>query len=157
METLPKVNHAELRTNQASIIASLIAAFVLDTEIAVLFVAIAMSIGTIRRSTAFRPIYLLLERSRLIRPDQIFDHPEPHRFAQGLGAFFLMLSASSLILGSQMIGWILTWLVVGLAGLNLFAGFCVGCAMYYWMNRLGVTGFTKSPPPGALPGRKPPA
>ena len=32
-------------------------------------------------------------------------------------------------------------IVVALAGLNLFAGICVGCMMYYWFNRLGVPGF----------------
>jgi hypothetical protein len=30
---------------------------------------------------------------------------------------------------------------VALAALNLFAGICVGCLMYYWFNRLGVPGF----------------
>jgi len=44
-----------------------------------------------------------------------------------------------------------------LAAVNLFAGVCVGCAIYYWLARLHVPGFSKSPPPGALPGRRPAA
>jgi hypothetical protein len=39
------------------------------------------------------------------------------------------------------LGWALSWIVVALAALNLFAGICVGCLMYYWLNRLGVPGF----------------
>jgi hypothetical protein len=31
--------------------------------------------------------------------------------------------------------------VIALASLNLFAGICVGCLMYYWFNRLGLPGF----------------
>ena len=42
---------------------------------------------------------------------------------------------------SGRLGWVLTWIVVALAALNLFAGICVGCLMYYWFNRLGVPGF----------------
>jgi hypothetical protein len=34
---------------------------------------------------------------------------------------------------------------VGLAALNLFAGICVGCLMYYQLNRLGISGFTAAP------------
>ena len=39
----------------------------------------------------------------------------------------------------------LAWLVIGLAALNLFVGFCAGCFVYYRLNRLGVPGFTQSP------------
>ena len=42
---------------------------------------------------------------------------------------------------ASVLGWALSWIVVALAALNLFAGICVGCLMYYWLNRLGVPGF----------------
>jgi hypothetical protein len=47
--------------------------------------------------------------------------------------------------------------VVALAALNAFGGFCVGCAMYYWLGILKVPGFTKAPPAGIFPGMKPKA
>ena len=47
--------------------------------------------------------------------------------------------------------------VVALAALNAFGGFCVGCAMYYWLGILKVPGFTKTPPGGITPGMKPKA
>jgi len=42
------------------------------------------------------------------------------------------------------VGWALIIVVIVLASLNLFAGWCAGCTMYYWLNRLGVPGFTRS-------------
>jgi hypothetical protein len=83
------------------------------------------------------------------------DHPEPHRFAQTFGSVVLLAGSGLLFLGLAGIGWGLTWLVIALAALNLFGGFCVGCAMYYWLNRMQVPGFYKSPPPETRPGMRP--
>jgi hypothetical protein len=33
----------------------------------------------------------------------------------------------------------------------------MGCAMYYWLGRLKVPGFVKSPPEGTFPGMRPKA
>ena len=67
----------------------------------------------------------------------------------------ILTGTIALMLGSDLLGWLLVWFVIALAALNLFAGFCVGCAMYYWLNRMSVPGFVKSPPPGTLPGMRP--
>ena len=83
------------------------------------------------------------------------DNPEPHRFAQTFGAAVVFGGALALFGGLAALGWGLVWLVIALAALNLFGGFCVGCAMYYWLNRLKVPGFSKSPPPGSVPGMRP--
>ena len=40
---------------------------------------------------------------------------------------------------------------------NAFGGFCAGCAVYYWLAKLNVPGFTKIPPAGFFPGMKPKA
>jgi len=61
----------------------------------------------------------------------------------------------SLGLGAVGLGWGLVWVVIALAALNLFGAFCVGCAVYYWLNRLKVPGFVKSPPAGTFPGMRP--
>ena len=53
-----------------------------------------------------------------------------------------------------MFGWVLSWLVIVLAALNLFVGFCAGCAVYYWLHRLQVPGFSKTPPAGIFPGNQ---
>jgi Domain of unknown function (DUF4395) len=64
-------------------------------------------------------------------------------------------ATASFLAGIPIVGWILTWIVIVLAGLNLFGGFCAGCAVYYWLARLKLPGFTQSPPDGTLPGRRP--
>jgi uncharacterized RDD family membrane protein YckC len=90
-----------------------------------------------------------------VKPELLQDNPEPHRFAQGFGGIVAGFSAAFLALGIVAPGWILTWVVVVLAALNLFAGFCAGCAVYYWLNRLRAPGFTKAPPAGTSPGMRP--
>ena len=80
-----------------------------------------------------------------MKPHVISDNPEPHRFAQGFGGTVLALGLIALLLGQTFPGWALVWLVVGLAALNLFLGFCAGCFVYYQLSRLGVPGFRYSP------------
>lgn len=138
-----KVDHSALRTNQAFIIALLIAAFVFDAKWLVTFVGAVMLIGTIFPTVAlFKAVYVyVLKPARIARPDVRVDNPEPHLFAQGVGGAVLTLATVAFVAGAAAIGWILAWVVVALAALNLFAGICVGCLMYYWFNRLGVPGF----------------
>jgi molybdopterin converting factor small subunit len=151
------VDHTALRVNQAMIIGILIGAFVGNAAWLVLAVGVIMGIGSAIGKPGFVPVYPLLRSLGRFKPDVVPDHPEPHRFAQALGAAFLLASALALGVGSPIVGWALTWIVIGLAALNLFGGLCIGCLMYYWLSRLGVPGFIKSPPPGARPGRRPPA
>ena len=142
-----RVDRSALRTNQAFIIGLLILAFVLNSPLLVAFVAAVMLVGTaMPRLALFQDIYRnLLRPSGLVRPDVIEDNPEPHRFAQGFGGTVLLLSILSFLTGLAVLGWALTWLVVALAALNLFLGFCAGCFVYYQLNRLGVPGFRYSP------------
>jgi molybdopterin converting factor small subunit len=143
-----KVDHTALKVNQAFIIALLIGAFIANSPWLVAFVAAVMLIGTIWPQAAlFKAVYTYgLKRAGWLKPHAIPDNPEPHLFAQGLGGVFLALSSVALIgLNNPVVGWALAWLVVGLAALNLFAGFCAGCFVYYQLNRLHVPGFTASP------------
>lgn len=150
-----KVDHSALRVNQAFIIALLIAAFVVNNVWLVAFVAVVMIAGTAVRKPGFKLAYNLLKSRGLLKPDVVADNPEPHLFSQGLGAAFVTGSALSLWAGAQGLGWGLAWLVVALAALNLFGGFCAGCFVYYWLNRVHVPGFVKAPPPNTFPGLKP--
>lgn len=142
-----KVDHSALRTNQAFIIGLLVLAFVLDFWPLVAFVSAVMLIGTVIPSAGlFKAVYFYgLKPSGLVKPDVKLDNPEPHLFAQGLGALFTLVSTLALVASLTTVGWALSWLVVALAALNLFAGVCVGCLMYYQLHRLGVPGFTHAP------------
>jgi hypothetical protein len=138
-----KVDHSALRTNQAFIIGLLLVAFVLDAKWLVAFVSAVMLIGTVfPRVALFKAVYwYILKPAHLARPDVKSDNPEPHLFAQGVGGVVLLLATSAWLLNAVVFGWVLAWVVIALAALNLFAGICVGCLMYYWFNRLGVPGF----------------
>ncbi len=154
-DALRNVDHAALRTNQAMIIGLLLAAFIADASWLVALVALVMFIGTLAGRPGFLPIYRALRKATLLQPDVVSDHPEPHRFAQGVGAIFLAAAMVAFSTGLIALGWGLGWLVIALAALNLFGGFCVGCAAYYWLGRLGIPGFSHAPPPGTLPGQRP--
>lgn len=156
-EALKPLDHNALRFNQGVIILCLILAFLTDLIWLIPLVALIMMIGTVFSRPGFFPLYRLLRRLGLIEPDPRLDQSEPHRFAQGFGSVVLLLATSSWALDLELLMWILVWLVIALAGLNLFAGFCLGCAMYYWLQHLGVPGFRRRPPPGITPGRRPPA
>jgi hypothetical protein len=152
------VDHASLRTNQAAIIIFLLLAFILNGPLLVVFTAVVMLLGTALKRPGFLPIYAQILRPRgWVKPEVLQDNPEPHRFAQGFGGVVLVGSSLAFLLGANILGWALVWLVIALASLNLFAGFCAGCAVYYWLHRLHVPGFVKAPPAGIFPGLKPKA
>lgn len=155
-ENLHKVDHAALRVNQITIITLNILAFVLDLPWLAALVALAMVLGTVLKSPGFGLIYRsILKPAGLVKPDVLLDNPEPHRFAQGLGGAFMLAGSLALWAGYALLGWGLVWIVTALAALNAFGGFCVGCAVYYWLSRLSVPGFHKSPPTGTFPGKRP--
>jgi len=138
-----KVDYSALRTNQAFIIGLLVIAFVLDAKWLVAFVSAVMLIGTFFPKIAlFKAVYWYgLKPLKIARPDVVRDNPEPHLFAQGVGGTFLLAATLAFWANVAVLGWALSWIVIALAALNLFAGICVGCLMYYWFNRLGVPGF----------------
>lgn len=142
-----KVDHNALRTNQTFIIVLLIVAFVLDLPALVAFVAAVMVIGAAYPAVRlFVLVYQhVLKPAGLIQPDVITDNPEPHRFAMGLGGIFLVASTLALFADAPLVGWVLSWIVVALAALNLFVGFCAGCFVYYQLHKRGIPGFTQDP------------
>ncbi len=155
-EVLQKVDHAALKANQLTIIGLSTVAFVANLPILAAFVAVVMGLGSLLKVPGFLPLYRSVYKPLgWLKPDVLEDNPEPHRFAQFLGFVFLAGGSLALFAGISGLGWGLVWLVVALAALNAFGGFCVGCAVYYWLGRLGVPGFTKAPPAGIIPGMKP--
>jgi hypothetical protein len=149
-EIIRRVDHSALRTNQAFIITLLVAGFITNLWPLVAFVSAVMIVGTIWPGAGlFKRVYRhVLRPLKIVRPDVIADNPEPHLFAQGMGGTFTLASTLALVGGLDVLGWALTWLVIGLAALNLFLGFCAGCFVYYRLNRLGVPGFRAAPVEG---------
>jgi hypothetical protein len=135
------VDQAALRVNQSFIIGLLALAFVLDWLWLVGFVALVMLVGTaVPSASLFKRIYRhVLRPAGLVKPDPVRDNLAPHRFAQGMGGVVVLLATLALWLGLPLVGWILAGIVIFLAALNLFAGFCAGCFIYY---QLGLGGGT---------------
>jgi len=134
------VDYTALRFNQASIIILLLVAFLTDWRWLVAVVGLVMIIGTAwPEAGLFKLIYArILRPAGLLKPDPQPDEPEPHLFAQGMGGLFLLAATISFGLGAAIVGWMLTAVVVVLAAINLFLGFCLGCFFYYQLARLGV-------------------
>ena len=142
-----RVDHSALKVNQAFIIALLLLAFIVDSWLLAAFVGFVMLLGTAApRLSLFKSVYnYFLRPAGIVKPQLLVDNPEPHRFAQGLGGLFVSLAVGALLLGQTLAGWALIWVVVVLAALNLFLGFCAGCFIYYQLSRIGLPGFTRRP------------
>jgi hypothetical protein len=155
-QTLQKVDHSLLKSHQIMIISLNILAFILNLPILAALVALIMGIGSMLKTPGFGFVYKSFLKPRgLLKPDIVDDNPEPHRFSQILGFVFMTAGSVALFFGATILGWSLVWLVAALAALNAFGGFCVGCAIYYWLSRMNLPGFSKQPPAGTFPGMKP--
>src|SRR5215216_370292 len=155
-QALQKVDHSVLKSHQIIIILLNIVAFILNQPLLAVFVALVMGTGWLLKVPGFGFVYKYILKPRgWMKPDVLDDHPEPHRFAQFLGFVFMTAGSVALFAGASVLGWSLVWLVVALAALNAFGGFCVGCAVYYWLGQFHLPGFNKQPPAGTFPGMKP--
>jgi len=136
-----KVDNTALKFNQASIITFTLLGFLLNQPYLVLFVGVVLAVGTIFPGAAlFKQFYFkLLKPANILTANVIDDNPAPHQFAQGVGALFL-LAGSALLLGlaNPVLGWVLAWIVIVLAAVNLFFSFCAGCFVYYQLDKIGL-------------------
>ncbi len=137
MDNGAKVDINAAKSNQAIIIALLAASFLLKLPQLTLFVGVVMALGTFLGAPGFKPVYnYFLMPLHLVKPRIVDEKPEGPRFAQGLGSVCTLSGAVLLFAGIEYVGWGLVGLVIVLAGINLFAGFCVGCHFYYWIKKV---------------------
>ena len=116
-------------------------AFLLNQPIIVVITAVIMAIAALAPNVSpYRLLYrYVVVPLHLLRPRIVEDDPAPHRFAQGVGAVFLIAASILLFLTkATVVGWILDLIVFVLAGINLTVGFCAGCFVYYHLGRLGL-------------------
>lgn len=133
-----QVDHTALKVNQAAIITLLVLAFLFNQPWLVALVAAVMVLGTLTPQLAlFQRLYRdVLRPAGLLRPDLRAEAAAPHRFAQGLGGGVLVAAVLALFAGLSTLGWALALVVVALAAVNLFFGFCAGCFVYFQLARL---------------------
>jgi len=139
------VDRSALRFNQISIITIVLIGFILYEPVLPAIVAVVLVTGSFfPRIALFKATYrYILKPLRIMNPDPVEDIPAPHEFAQLLGGIVLGIGVYFLFSGETFIGWTLAWIVVLLAAINLFLGFCVGCFVYYQLGRIGVPGFRR--------------
>jgi hypothetical protein len=140
MNNNKKLDKNALRFNQGSIVILTAAAFLLQLPWLVIITAAVLLTGTIFPSAGlFKLIYFHIARPLgILKPLIVEEDSAPHQFAQGLGGVFLLLSFISLQLNLSILGWALALIVLALALINLTVNFCLGCYIYFQLNKLGL-------------------
>jgi hypothetical protein len=145
------VDHSALKVNQTGIVATVLVAFFGGAFFKPLLVlipllAVVLLVGTFAPQLAlFKQLYFKVLKPRgIVKPRVVADRPEPHNFAQGLGGVFLAVSSVFLWVSptffsaAQAIGLGVALLVAVLAFVNLAFSYCVGCQIYYRLDRAGL-------------------
>ena len=146
MSTAPSqvVDHSALKVNQAGIVLTVLLTF-LGSFFSPAFLAlipllgIVLLLGTfVPQLALFKQIYFkVLKPAGVVKPHPVQDRPEPHNFAQGLGGVFLGI-ASALIFVTPIAAIALALLVAALAFVNLAFGYCLGCQIFFQLEKRGL-------------------
>jgi len=147
MNKKTEVDHAEIRFGQIMVILSMSAAYITASWEIVAIVGIFFLLASISfRIGPFNNIYrLLFKATGVIKPDMRFDNMEPHRFGQAVGFVTAAIAAGLIFTGFANAGWIVVWILIALTALS-YSGWCVGCFIYYMLNKLGLGGFFSHSP-----------
>ncbi len=100
--------------------------------------ALAMTVSVLfgPKVSIFGRLFNQVIRPRLSIGDGSKEQAAPHRFAEAVGAVFLLAASGALVIGSPGVGWTLALIVSALAALNWLGGICVGCEMYLLIQKL---------------------
>ncbi len=135
------IDKTALKFNQMCIAFFLAAAFILNLPWLAGFVAVVMLTGTLfPKAGLFKLFYKnVVKKTGLLKPAISEEDLSPHLFAQGLGGIFLTLSYFLLTaFNSAILGWMFSLVVVFLALLNITFNFCLGCFIYYQLQKSGL-------------------
>ena len=138
---VPRVDTHLAKFSQAGTVLLSALAFLLNQPVIVVIAALILLLSAVAPSISpFRLLYrYVVLPMHLMKPRIAEDDPAPHRFAQGVGAAFLIASSLLLYLTNAIaLGWALDLIVFALAGINLTVGFCAGCFVYYQLGRVGI-------------------
>ena len=132
---LKLVDERALQVNQSAIVVLVAVAFALGFDSGRWLIAlVGVSLGIGAALPGRGPIQLfyrhVLKRFGVVRPDAHPGDPAPHRFAQSLGAVFLLLATLSFVAGVAWLGAALALVVAALALVKLVFGFCLGCWIF---------------------------
>jgi hypothetical protein len=138
------VDHSALKVNQTGIVATVLFAFIGSAFYQPLLVlipllAVVLLLGTFApRLALFKQFYFQVLKPRgIVKPRPVQDRPQPHNFAQGLGGVFLAV-ATVFLIPLPVVGLALALLVAVLAFVNLAFGYCLGCQIFFQLERRGL-------------------
>ena len=140
--TAPRIDTRLNKFSQLSVVMLSGLAFLFNQPILAAITAVFLALSALAPAASpFRLFYRrVLVPTHILTPRIVEDDPAPHRFAQGVGATFMIAATLVLFLTTATtLGWTLDLIVFVLAGINLTVGFCAGCFVYYHLGRLGIT------------------
>ena len=107
-------------------------AFLLNLPWLAVLVGLNLGISAFFGTKLFLPgrAWPIVKRTLKLGPTEL-EHEYPPRFAQALGATFLLLAAIAFLAGVPTVGWLLVGAVAGLQTLLAATGICVGCRLYF--------------------------
>jgi len=107
-------------------------AFLLNLPWLAVLVGVNLGVSAFFGTKLFLPgrAWPIVKRTLKLGPTEL-EHEYPPRFAQALGATFLLLAAIAFVLGVPTVGWLLVGAVAGLQTLLAATGICVGCRLYF--------------------------
>ncbi len=62
----------------------------------------------------------------------------PKRFAQGIGLLFTSVASVAWLAGAHTLATVVIVMLIVAASLEAFAGFCLGCAVFGWLMKVGI-------------------
>ena len=152
------VDHAEIKMGQLLTIGiSGVALGMQDTLPLMLLGVVFLLSGSVRSVSPFSLLYQwVVSPLQLMKSDYRLDNIQPHKFGQLIGALTVVIAVGLIEYGYQTAGWIVVGVLIALTAIS-YAGWCIGCFMYYQLNRLGLRGFFKHAPKDktVFPGMRP--
>jgi hypothetical protein len=156
-----QVDHAEIKLGQIlTMMMSVMALTFAEPKWLIALGGVFLVTGLFRPLSPFVFIYrYVVKPSGIMRSDYRLDNIQPHAFGQIVGAVTVSVAFALLYMGHSTAGWLVVWILVGLT-LVSYLGWCIGCFMYYQLNRWGIRGFFRHAPTdrsvtlGQRPGNK---
>lgn len=142
-----QVDHAEIKLGQIFTMLMSVTAFALsEPQWLIALGAIFLITGVFRPYSPFVLIYRHIVRPlNIMHSDYRLDNIQPHAFGQIIGAVTVAIAVALLHVGYNTMGWVIVWILISLT-LMSYLGWCIGCFMYYQLNRLGLRGFFRHAP-----------
>ena len=156
------VDHSEIKFGQlATITLASVALYLQDARYLWFLGAILFLGGTpLRPFSPFVFIYkFFIKPLTIMKPDYRLDNIQSHKFGQLVGVLTVGMILSLFYFNFTLSGWVAVGILIGLTTVS-YLGWCIGCFIYYQLNRLGIKGFFKHAPadktviPGQRPGKE---